>query len=160
MAVLSTIHRVFPPPRYVTLPTVGVDISDTTLKYIQFERKHSHGKNMDLKYWGDIDIPTGVLERGNVHDLKKLSAVLREVKSATKTDYVRISLPEERAYLFEVVLGSDVSFKEVRNLLEFKLEENVPLSPSEVYFDYDIVTADEKHIRHSVFLKIYFIPYL
>lgn len=147
MAVLSTIQRIFPPPRFVTLPSVGIDISDTTLKYIQFKRKHSRDTTMELECWGDMDIPAGVLERGNVHKLRELTKVLEEVKKATTADYIRVSLPEERAYLFEVTLDNDVSYKEIRGLLEFKLEENVPLSPSEVYFDYDIVSVTQKHIR-------------
>lgn len=147
MSVLSIIEGVFPPPKYMTLPTIGVDISDTSLKYIQFDRKYARDKNLELRHWGDIEIPAGVLERGNVHDSAKLADVLREMKEVCNAEYVRVSLPEERAYLFESELNYDTPFSEIRGLLEFKLEENVPLSPREVYFDYDIVVRDNRHLH-------------
>ena len=150
MAVLSTLQHIFPPPKYITLPNIGVDISDTSLKYIQFERKRSHDKNLVLKRWGDIEIPSGVVEHGTVQDVAKLTQVLQELKKHCDTEYVRVSLPEERAYLFETKLDRGTPVKEMRGLLEFKLEENVPLSPREVYFDYDVVEGDGNHLHVTV----------
>lgn len=144
MRVLSTLQSIFPPPRYISFPSVGVDISDTSLKYIQFERKHSHDTDLILKHWGDVDIPEGSLERGNVKELKDLVKVLTEVKKDCGAEYVRISLPEERAYLFETTIARNTPAKGVREQLEFKLEENVPLSPRDAYFDYHIVGKDKE----------------
>lgn len=155
MSVLSALEYVFPPPRFITFPSVGVDISDTSLKYMQFERKHSHDLDLQLKYWGDIDIPEGVVERGNVHDTGKLTEVLKKVKDACETEYVRVSLPEERAYLFETTIKGDTPFKEIRGLLEFKLEENVPLSPRDAYFDYDIVEHDREENVMRITVAVY-----
>lgn len=142
MSVLSAFKYIFPPPKYITLPNVGIDISDTSLKYIQFVRKHAHDPELTLASWGDIEVPAGTIERGNVSDVDALAAVLGEVKKQTKSGYVRISLPEERAYLFETTVKRGTPFKEIRGLLEFKLEENVPLSPRDAFFDYDIVEND------------------
>lgn len=150
MSVLSTVQRIFPPPRFVSLPSIGVDISDTSLKYVQFERKHPYDKNLALQSWGDLDIPSGVVEHGTIQDVRKLAQVLKEVKDVSGAEYVRLSLPEERAYLFETTLDKNTSFKEMRGLLEFKLEENVPLSPREVYFDYDVVDVDDTHLHVTV----------
>jgi type IV pilus assembly protein PilM len=139
MSALSIFKHIFPPPTYITLPNVGVDISDTSLKYVQFRRHHARDKNLELLKWGDIDIPAGAVERGTIKDVDTLSRTLNEVSKACDTEYVRLSLPEERAYLFETLVEPDTPFKEIRGLLEFKLEENVPLSPRDAYFDYDIV---------------------
>ena len=75
MSVLSFVQRVFPPPHIMTFPCVGVDISDTSLKYIQFERVHTHDSHFKLQTWGDLEIPAGVVERGNVHDIEKLAEI-------------------------------------------------------------------------------------
>lgn len=143
MSVLSTIEYLFPPPRSMTLHSVGVDISDSSLKYVEFERIHSHDANLALKHWGDIDIPYGILERGNVHDVGKLTDALKEMKKQSGAEYVSVSLPEERAYLFETTVPKDMSRTEVRAALEFRLEENVPLSPRDAYFDYAAVGNDD-----------------
>lgn len=140
MSVLSTLGKIIPPPTYMRLPSAGVDISDTSLKYIQFQPDKRSGTQLGLSYWGDIDIPVGVLERGTVHDIKKLSEAIREVKDRIDVETVRVSLPEERAYLFETEIKKGTPFKEIRGLLEFRLEENVPLSPRDAFFDYNIIT--------------------
>ncbi len=151
MSVLSFIERVFPPPHIMSFPCVGVDISDTSLKYIQFTREHAHDAHVAIKCWGDIEIPVGVVARGNVHDVEKLAAALREMKERANARYVSISLPEERAYLFETTVASNTPPKEIRGLLEFRLEENVPLSPRDAYFDYAVVGKDvETHMTRVV----------
>lgn len=139
MSALSSIARLFPPPRYLKMPSAGIDISDTSLKYIQFKEK---GKELLLDSWGDIDVPEGVVARGDVKDVGKLTDVLKEAKRACGAEYVRVSLPEERAYLFETTIKRNTPFKDIRGLLEFRLEENVPLSPRDAFFDYDIVEDD------------------
>ena len=139
MDVLKTLTRVLPPPSYIELPSAGVDISDTSLKYVQFTPDNWSGTSLQLKYWGDIDIPEGVLHRGEVSDPKQLTAAIAEVKERTGIENVRVSLPEERAYLFQTEIKRGTPFKEIRGLLEFRLEENVPLSPRDAFFDYDII---------------------
>lgn len=155
MAVLSSLTRVFPPPRYITLPSVGVDISDTSLKYIEFTRLHARDRDLALTKWGDIDVPSGVVERGNVHDSGALTEVLKEVKKRTGSEYVCVSLPEERAYLFEVTLPRQTPRKEFRSLIESRLEENVPLSPRDAYFDFTIAGVDEETKEYRIVVAVY-----
>lgn len=152
MKVLQTLGKIIPPPSYIQLPSAGVDVSDTSLKYIQFKRDTRSGAELQLLHWGDIDIVEGALQRGIVHDGGKLSDALREAKDRIGTDNVRVSLPEERAYLFETEIRKDTPRKEIRSLLEFRLEENVPLSPRDAFFDYDIIEGghDETMLRVSV----------
>lgn len=155
MAALSTLQRLFPPPRYISLPSIGVDISDTSLKYVAFEREHARDSELSLQKWGDIDIPAGVVERGSVHDQAVLTSVLREVKKRTNAEYVNVSLPEERAYLFETTIPKNTPKKSIRELLEFRLEENVPLSPRDAYFDFTIVGTDEETSDYRAAVAVY-----
>lgn len=155
MSVLQTIGKIIPPPAYIQLPSIGVDVSDTSLKYIQFKRDYKSGTTLKLVHSGDIDIEGGALERGIVHDGSKLSRALREVKERTGVENVRVSLPEERAYLFETEVKRGLSYREIRNILEFKLEENVPLSPRDAFFDFDIVEGVNHEDMQSVSVTAY-----
>ena len=85
-------------------------------------------------------------------DVEKLTGVLKELKTQTGATYVRVSLPEERAYLFETEIKRGTPYKEIRGALEFRLEENVPLSPRDAFFDYEIIagTDERKPLRVSV----------
>ncbi len=152
MSVLQTVRSILPPPTFMRLLSAGMDISDTSLKYIQFVPDKHSGRTLQLKTWGDIDIADGVLDRGLVSDTKKLSEALREMRERSGIEMVRVSLPEERAYLFETEIKRDMPAKEVRGLLEFRLEENVPLSPRDAVFDYDVIedTLRENVVRLSV----------
>lgn len=152
MSVLETIGKIIPPPSYIQLPSIGVDVSDTSLKYVQFERDTRSGTTLRLTKWGDIAIETGALERGIVNDGAKLSEALKAVKDKTGIANVRVSLPEERAYLFETEIRKDTPPKEIRSLLEFRLEENVPISPRDAFFDYMSIenAEDEKMLSVSV----------
>lgn len=152
MSVFSAVAKVIPPPKYLLMPSVGVDVSDTSLKYVEFSPNPRSSEIRALQRWGDLDIPTGVLKRGEVQDQKQFAAVMKEFKSATKATYIRVSLPEERAYLFETEIKKGVSFKEIRGLLEFRLEENVPIASRDAFFDYDIIEDNpkEKGLRVAV----------
>jgi len=132
-------------PSYIKLPSIGLDISDTSLKYIALEP----GKNQpyNLTDWGDISIPNGVLKRGEVTDPKQLTAILAECKAKTGAEFIRVSLPEERAYLFETELKRSTPLSEMRSLLEFRLAENVPIAARDVFFDYTVLPFSSEKDR-------------
>lgn len=154
MSVLESLTHLFPPPTYLTMPSVGLDISDTSLKYISLGTRRRDGTR-ELKLWGDISIPSDVLHRGEVKNQKQLASVLKEFKEKTRAGYIRVSLPEEKAYLFETEIKKGVPRKEVRSLLEFKLEENVPIPLRDALFDYQILPIKEESRVHKVAVAAY-----
>ena len=129
MSVLNAVTTVIPPPQFLQMTTLGVDISDTSLKYVLLHPDRTSGRQLELRQWGDIDIPPGVLERGQVSDVTALGTVLKELREKTGARLVRVSLPEERAYIFETEIAASTSAKEIRGQVEFRLEENVPSRP-------------------------------
>lgn len=140
MRVLSELQKIFPPPRYMTLPSAGVDMSDTSVKYMHLSGSHIGSQGVELAKWGELELPEGVIVEGEVQDVGKLATILQEVRKQCGVPYIRLSLPEEHAYIFETDVKRDMPQREVRGLLEFKLQENVPISPREAFFDYDVVT--------------------
>ena len=150
MAKSSTVARLLPAPAFIQLPSVGVDISDTSLKYVQFAPVYRRGGGVTLEQWGDIDIAAGSLERGQVNDVQALSRALEEMHRRTKVPFVRISLPEERAYIFETTIKHGSSLAEIRSQIEFRLEEHVPLSPRDAFFDYEIIHETERELTVAV----------
>lgn len=150
MAFLTSFANLLPPPTFMQLPSVGLDISDTSLKYIQFTPKYGRKITYQIERWGDIDIENGVLDRGKVFDVVKLASILKEVRQSIKTPFVRVSLPEERAYIFESTIRPGTPQSEIRSQLEFSLEGQVPISPRDSFFDYDIVAEKDNTLTVSV----------
>ncbi len=155
MSFFASVSKLFPPPNYLRLPSVGIDISDTSLKYTKFLPESRSGLELVLERWGSLDIPEGVVSKGEVIDVKKLSEVLKEVKKKTNTPYVRLALPEEKAYIFEVEIDKNTPYKEIRGAIEFKLEENVPISPREALFDYHIFDDELEKGKMIVSVTVY-----
>ncbi len=155
MSVLAAVTSVFPPPTFMRLPALGVDVSDTSLKYVGFTPDLTSGQKLQLTTWGDISIPEGALQRGLVNDVAALGKVLKEMRERTGQDMVRLSLPEERAYVFETEISRSTSRKEIRGQLEFRLEENVPLSPRDAHFGYEILPDPVRHDKLRVLVTVY-----
>ncbi len=150
MSLLQSFARMVPPPTFMQLPSVGVDVSDTSLKYMQFVPHYGRTVTYSITGWGDIDIPIGALDRGHVNDVKQLSQALAQVRERTGATFVRVSLPEERAYIFETEVRIGTPLSEIRSQLEFRLEEHVPISPREAFFDFQITTEVNNSLSVSV----------
>ncbi len=155
MSLLVTLGSLLPPPTFLQMRSVGIDISDTSLKYIKLAPKGHKNDEFSIETWGDIDIDDGALNRGVVVEPEKLIAALKEVRARTGVDMVRVSLPEERAYLFETNIKRNTSAADIRGLLEFRLEENVPLSPRDAYFDYEIIPDASSAAEYRVLVTVY-----
>ena len=155
MRVFTAFASLFPPPSYMALPSIGLDISDTSLKYVSFVPSMRTKNIRILDKWGDISIPDNVLQNGEINDVKILTDVLKEFKIKTGAEYVRVSLPEERAYIFETKIKKNVPLKEIHSLLEFRLEENVPISARDALFDYQMLSSDSKSNEVQVVVAAY-----
>lgn len=155
MSVLHALAQVLPPPRYLTFPSVGVDVSDASLKFVKLAFTPTRKHTIRLSRWGDLPVASGAVVNGVIQAPDALVALLKEVKKQCHVNYVRLALPEERAYIFETTVPNDLSLDEIRHQLEFKLEENVPLSARDAFFDYDIVEEDAEEGVYRAVVTVY-----
>lgn len=132
----NTFDQFFPPPRFLEMPAVGLDISDDAISAMGLVRKRNE---FAIEHFGRRLLPKGSITGGQIGDTDAVVAALCELKDSLKLDFVNASLSEESAYLFKVKIPR-VSKKEIRGVLEFKLEENVPISANDAIFDYTIIT--------------------
>jgi len=120
------------------MPHAGIDISDDTISFIEYSRPVGNRK---ITKYGLVPLEPGVIENGDVKDEAKFVAVLADVAQRNKLFYARLSIPEEKAYLFEIeVTPGDI--KSVSQNIEFKLEENIPLSAADTVFTFDLLPGD------------------
>ncbi|MEK7122182.1 MAG: pilus assembly protein PilM [Patescibacteria group bacterium] len=148
------LYRFFPPPKYLTQPFFGFDISDRSLKYFSFSR----GKNgLRPDRFNQIQIPEGLIKSGEIKKREEFIFFLKENCRKAGIEYAAVSLPEEKAFSHLMSLP----FAEggnIREMIETQLEEHVPLPVSEIIFDYQIINdggnafiaekTGEKDIRH------------
>ena len=136
----NNISNAFPPPEFLNIPFAGLSISDSAIRCIQFGRKNGR---LYIEKHIEKDIPSGVIVSGQINNKDALVSLLLALKKDLKLNYVKISLPEERAYLFTAKIPI-VKRNEVISAIESKIEENVPVPPGELTFDYILTEHIQK----------------
>ncbi|MDO8575336.1 MAG: pilus assembly protein PilM [bacterium] len=134
------LKKFFPPPSFLKVQWVGLEVSDEFAKLVQI-KDGLHG--LELGKYAEKAVPSGVIVSGQIADKNKLISILKELRKISPTSYVNASLPEEKSFLFTAVVnfGTD---DEIRRNIEYILEENVPIPPSETLFEFDIIGKSEK----------------
>lgn len=148
--------RIFPPPAFLTVPAVALDISDRSVKFLEI----AHSSNgYKVSSFGEKSIPKGIIDAGVIQEKDKLSNIFSELADKQDIKYATVSLPEEKAFIVSMFLGG-VKEKQIRESISLQIEGHVPLPISEIIFDYEIaeiknggfeivVTAFSKHIVNS-----------
>lgn len=138
--------RYFPTPDFLKMPSVGLDISDGSIRFV--ELIDYRGKKI-LNRFGRVDLPENVVLKGNIVDKKKLVEILKKLKSKYDFSFVRISVIENNSYIFKtkIPVMENTDKDSLKGSLSFKLEENVPFGPDESIFDFDIIKWGEKNIE-------------
>lgn len=138
------ILKVFPPPRLLSMSAVGMDITDSSIRFLEFITTR-HGKR--LGKFGTHTIPEGIVVEGKIRNKQLLVQELAKLKEEYKFNFIRATLPEEQAYLFQTTLPlTEGDESEVRGAMEFKIEENVPILAREAVFDYEVIGYDSNGI--------------
>ncbi|OHA93117.1 MAG: hypothetical protein A3H52_02055 [Candidatus Zambryskibacteria bacterium RIFCSPLOWO2_02_FULL_39_26] len=137
----NKILKAFPPPQYLNIPFAGLSISDQAIHLIQFSKKND---KFFIEKFKEIPLPPGVVTSGEVKNKEEVINILQTLKRDLKLDYIRVCISEERAYLFTAKIPEVVE-KEVISAIESKIEENIPVNPQELIFDYKLFSHKEKN---------------
>jgi type IV pilus assembly protein PilM len=124
----------FPPPDFLTLPAVGIDISDRSIKYAELIR---NGDSYHLGRFGEVSLPPGVIEDGRIVTSSKLTEILKKLAQEKNLSFVRAALPEEQIYFFQTRVSSEAR-ENLRETIELSLEDHIPIPASETVFDFEI----------------------
>jgi len=138
--------RFFPTPSFLAESSFGLDISDESLKFLELVNTRD---GIKVGRRGQFDLPPGVMESGKIKDSKKMQEILAKLRADEGITSVRVSLPEEQVYLFQLRLEK-LGLVNVRESIELALEEHVPLPATEAIFDYEFLDQDEESIRLQV----------
>lgn len=127
-----------PPPEYMSMSHVGVDISPVSIHVVELLKKEGH---LQLGQYGVHQLPTFVDRSQPLIQNEGLIAKLKEIKKIYNLDFVEVAIPEELAYLFTTSLpyGDEET---IRNHIELHLEENVPVSLADAVFDYHMIAEE------------------
>ncbi|MEO8638144.1 MAG: pilus assembly protein PilM [Candidatus Taylorbacteria bacterium] len=117
------------------MPRMGLDISSHSVRFMEMQRTKN---GLRPGRYGERKIPEGASYSEEVQTNKELKEALISLKQEYKLKFVNVSLPEEKAYLFQTALPA-LNESDIRGSIELSLEENVPISGAEAVFDYSVI---------------------
>ena len=125
----------------------GLDIGDRTFKVAQVARCSSKTTPYKLTAWGSIDVPEGVMARGEIIDPEKATELLikliKKTKGRLKGRAVVGCLPEARSFVKIIEMGHTTDQEMIRKTVSKEIEQNIPLSPDEIYYDWYLIEDEE-----------------
>ncbi|MBI2039310.1 MAG: type IV pilus assembly protein PilM [Candidatus Niyogibacteria bacterium] len=138
--------RFFPPPNYLDMPMVAVDISDRSIKYAELIRTR---RGLRLGRFGSKKIEANIVEAGEIKKPADLSSILASIFKPQGADYVIASLPEERAYVATLQLPH-LDPAALAGAIELELPEHIPLPRAEALFDYHRIPVEDRIARDGI----------
>lgn len=132
----NKIAALFPPPEFLSMPAAGIDISDTSIKYLDAIYSSA---GLVPRTFDSVRLPNGVVVNGIVEDTTKLAAALRELRKRHPRSFVNVSLPEELAYLYTLEVPTAHKDKDILQIVEFSLSEHAPIPADNAVFNYDVI---------------------
>ena len=128
-----SLERYFPTPKLLLPRSTGVDISDSSIKWMGLS-------GQTVRTFGSIRLPEGIVQGGLVKDPEALGVHLKRIVSETGISGAHAALPEEAAYVFGMRLPVNTTREHAFDLIEFEFEGRVPIPPSTSVYDFDIVS--------------------
>lgn len=136
-SVFYTIDKWFPPPRLLIPTAAGIDISDTSIKWIVLEER---GSQHVVRSYGSEPLESGIVTNGIINDVVALGKALTEIrKHLGNVSAAHAALPEEAAFVFDMQIPAGSDRDQALRMIEFELEGRVPISPDGAIYDYDVI---------------------
>ena len=133
--------------RFIRLPVIGLDISDRSVKYA----KLAAGRKAAFEFFGEAEIPEGIITEGVVEREAELSEALRGIRAKVggrfHTMGAVVSLPEEKSFVRLLQL-SKVKPEEVEGAVRWQIESQIPLPPEDITYDYELIEPLTDHLEH------------
>jgi Tfp pilus assembly PilM family ATPase len=146
ISFLRTFTKFFPLPKALSFDFVGVDICKKFIRVMKLEESKfgkipTKYKEYELKKENGLMRPEPELK-----DHEELLSVLRKIKKEFGVNYVNVSIPEVRNYIYKVNIPSKVE-KNISEAILSTVEENVPIKSDEVLLDYYVVGVEDEEIE-------------
>lgn len=127
---------------------MGLAITERCIHVIELVKK---GRGLELGRFGLRQLPVGAIQDGYINDKHAVTEALGSLRKELGMEFVSATLPEEKAYIFKTELPKVVEGN-LREAIELRLEENVPLAAQDTIFDYAVIpsVSGEDHVDVGV----------
>lgn len=129
--LLQSARVAFPPPQYLAVPTAGIEITHSGVKFVTLKRTV---KGLVVDAFGSYRYGEGVVERGDIMEKEKMVSLLKKIAKNHQIHAANVALPEQKSYLFQADLGKVSAQASLEEKTAEHIAEQVPLPPREARF--------------------------
>ena len=133
---MNKVAALFPPPEFLVMSAAGIDISDTSIKYLDASYSKA---GLVPRVFDTRRLSHGIVVDGVVEDTSGLAQALRELRGTNNRHFANVSLPEELVYLYTLEVPTTHTQSEILQTVEFSLSEHAPIPADNAIFNYDVM---------------------
>ncbi|MFA4930496.1 MAG: type IV pilus assembly protein PilM [Patescibacteria group bacterium] len=128
---------------------IGIDISDFKIRLFQVEQKRKN--NYKLSAYTEIAVPDGFISDGEIKNRDEVIKLIttcytKPVFGKFTTRYVNASISEKKAFLKNISIPN-VPPNELLGAIRWGIEQNIPVTLDQSYFDWSILGPSPKDIN-------------
>ncbi len=144
MSALESIFKFFPPPALLTMRHSGIALSDTGIYMVRFQDKFGASHKLDAHFFEPL--APGIIKSGTIEKPEELITVLKKVKKQYNIDFVAVSIPDEKAYIFHTTVPHQENMN-LTDVVAFKIQETVPVSGPNAVFDFTVINTSPQGVE-------------
>ena len=135
---------------------ISIDFDDMNFSIIEGKRSK---KTASIINQFDLDVDTSIYEDGNIRDIDKLGELLKKsiVTNGIKAENVIAVVNSSLAVIREVIIPK-IGEKEIDSLLEFQLEDFMPIKAEDYVVQYSILDSFLEEETEKIKLLLIGIP--
>ena len=132
----------------------GLDIGEKKLKLIALV---PDGYKYIMTHYNSIDLNDNEILKGEVNDSKKLTAKIKKLvaeakgKNKLKSQFVHACIPDTQTFV-KLIDIPDMTNEEIPEAIKWASEHHIPISPEEIYLDWQIVNHDPQHKKITILI--------
>ncbi|MBU1178192.1 type IV pilus assembly protein PilM [Patescibacteria group bacterium] len=126
----------------------GLEISDFSLKALWFNQKR---QGLTVAGYNRLDLPKGLVVEGEIKKSDEVANLLQQLVEEAKPQKIAIprvisSLPENKTFV-RIIEIPKMTQQEISEAVRWEAEHHIPLSISDVYLDWQILSEKDSKIK-------------
>lgn len=138
------------------LEIIGLDISERSLKAVQFSRGWT--SKLKLKAFSDIEIDKGIIVGGEIKQANVLTDAINRLLMYPKygkfsTSYIVSCLPEQKTFI-KLIDIPPMSKEEIGQAIKWEAEHHIPIPIEDTYLDWQLIGDPRPGQRLPILLGV------
>jgi type IV pilus assembly protein PilM len=124
-------------------PLVGLDISSTAVKLLEFSRQ---GNAYRVESYGVEPLPHNAVVERNINDVEAVGDTIKKVvkRSGTKARHAAVAVAGSAVITKIITLPASLSEDDMESQIQVEADQYIPFPLEEVYLDFQVIGPSEK----------------